>query len=463
MKPFDFQEKFISDMGNAFRKHDHVIGCAATGFGKGVTLAEIARRSILKGNVICISCHRVEIFQQLFSNLLAFGVTPGIIAAGHKTQTGHQCYLSMVETFCRRMNKGLIDKLNINFFVLDEVHLGNYYKMVQGVRGGVKILGLTATPKSTGKPELKEYFDDIVCGISISELISIGRLTPGITYSIKHDFSKVKRKGNDFDDRELMKEFSKPKLRKGAVEKYLEHAKGRQAICYNVNVEQSLDIVRQFHDVGVRAGHVDGNSSEENRNGIFNLYRDGKLDIISNVGVATTGTDLPMTECIIQNFATMSLVKHVQTLGRGARAKEGKKDFIIIDMGRNWIRHDKYGTDIDWVDIFHNPPKAVTREPKKKTNRECDTCGGVIKFTLRVCPYCGDIISKSELEEKLMEGATLQEIREYKLSKIPIRLRKSPMDMEHEELVEYARLMNYKYKWIFKMKQLQNKKYGRKN
>ena len=47
---FDFQNQFIADIGKAFRRKKKVIGQLATGGGKGVVLAEIARRSIEKGN-----------------------------------------------------------------------------------------------------------------------------------------------------------------------------------------------------------------------------------------------------------------------------------------------------------------------------------------------------------------------------------------------------------------------------
>ena len=190
METFDYQNSFISDIQKAFRHHRRVIGQLATGGGKGVVLAEIARRVVEKGGVVCISCHRIEIFEQLFGNLMKFGITPGLISAGQHPMPGNQVYLSMVETLCRRMNKGLVEKLNINFFILDEVHYGSYYKLVEQLT--CPVLGFTATPKSTGNPELKEYFETIVCGIPIGELIRIGRLVPTATYSVSHDFSKVK-------------------------------------------------------------------------------------------------------------------------------------------------------------------------------------------------------------------------------------------------------------------------------
>ncbi len=448
MKLFDFQHRLVDDIQKAFRKEKRVIGQLPTGGGKGVILAEIARRAIEKGNVVCISCHRVEIFQQLFKNLVAFGIQPGLIAAGQHPVPGHRCYLSMVETICRRMTKGLIDQLNINFFILDEVHFGAYHKLV--VQLNCHILGFTATPKSTGNPELKEYFGALVCGASIKELIQLGRLVPDITYSIKHDFSKVKMKGKEYDDRSLFAEFKKPKLWRGAVRLYLEHAKGLQALCFNVNVEHSNAITLQFRSHGIRAAHVDGTTDQETRDSIFRMYRDGEIDIINNVGIATTGTDLPDTRCVIQNFATTSIVKHKQVLGRGGRCATDKNNFIVIDMGRNYIRHGTFEEDVDWNHIFEHPVDAFRKE-STRSKRECDECGAVMRFHLQSCPNCGAFTSKKEIEELLLVGASAEEVKAYRLKTVPPNLRKPVGHMSKAELTMFAKHMNYSPRWVHVM------------
>lgn len=450
MKLFDYQSDFINNCGRSFaRGNKRVIAQLPTGGGKGFVLAEIARRAIDKGGVPCISCHREEIFQQLYKNLRILGVSPSLIAQGEYPMAGAPCYLSMVETFCRRENKGLIEHLGIDFYILDEIHLGNYHKMVKDTKN--KVIGFTATPKSTGKPELNEYFDDIVCGPSVKDLIKAGRLLKERTFSVAHDFSKVKMRGQDYDERSLFAEFKKPKLWNGAVESYLKNAHGLQALCYCVNVEHSNATVLQFREHGIRAAHVDGKSDKEDRRAIFDMFRRGDIQVICNVGVATTGTDLPNTECIIQNFATTSLVKHVQTLGRGARVADGMNEFIVIDMGRNYIRHGEFSEDIDWVGIFNDPGKA-TQKREKRAKRECDNCGSVIRFHLQECPYCSHTITQKELEDKLLFGATVEEVRAYRLKMLPVQLRKPLSELSDSQLREYGRIMGYKPSWYHVVK-----------
>ena len=446
MKLFDYQLRFENDVRLAFRKNKKIIGQMPTGAGKGVVIASIVKQAIEKGFIPCVSCHRIEIFEQLYENLRRFGIMPSVIASGQHPMGGAPCYISMVETFCRRMNKGAIDHFNINFFILDEVHFGTYYKLVKELN--CHVLGLTATPKSTGSPELNEYFDDIVIGPTIAELQSIGRLCKAKTYSITYDFSKVKKKGKDYDDSALFKEFKNPKLWEGAVDSYIKNAKGLKTLCYCVNVEHSNATMLQFREHGIKAAHVDGKADSNTRKEIFDMYRRGQIEVLCNVGIATTGTDLPDTRCIIQNFATTSLVKHIQTLGRGARAHESKGgEFVVIDMGRNYLRGGEFGEHIDWLSIFNSPSKAFEDKPKR-TKRECKECGMVIRLTLQECPYCGDVITQKEVEDSLLFGASVEEIKEYRLRTMPVNLRKPVGQMNYQELVAYAKHMKYSPRWV---------------
>lgn len=447
MKLFDYQDKFITDLGKSLSKNNRTIGQLPTGGGKGVILSFIANRSKDKGFTPCIGVHRIEIFQQILRHLIALGIRPGLISPGNKPMPGSGVYLAMVETMKRRLSTDIIKQLGINFFILDEVHFGSYYKLIQSVDS--KILGFTATPKSTGKPELKEYFDDLVCGPSVSDLIKVSRLAPAVTYSVGHDFSKVKLKGGEYDQVALTREFDKPSLKTGAVDNYLRLAKDRQALCFNVGIEHSHRITEQLNKAGIRSFHVDGNTPPKERDSIFRAYRDGEIQVICNVAIATTGTDLPDTGCIIQNFATKSLVKHMQTLGRGARVAGGKDNFIVIDMGSNYVRHGTFGEDIDWVEIFNNPKKdKEERKEKKLTRMLCPDCAAVIGLMSSKCPYCGAKISREKAEKIIEESATLKEIRKYRISNLPIQLRRPISQLKYSELIEYSNHMGYSPKWV---------------
>jgi superfamily II DNA or RNA helicase len=443
---FEFQEEFVNKIAEAMRKHKRVLGVASTGFGKGVVIADLARRAINKGSITCIAVHRIEIFNQVFNNLLSMGITPSLISSGTKITPGQTCYLAMVDTLHTRMKSGLVDELNINFFIMDEAHYASHFKVINN--SDCFVLGLTATPKSTGNPELNRYFGTMVQGKPINELIEMGRLVKAKTYSVEWDFSKVKlnAKGNDFDKRSLNSEFEKPVLKDGAVQSYMKHAKGLQALCFSASVERSLDVTDQFKALGVRAAHVDGKTSDASRAAIFQSYRNGDIDIICNVGIATTGTDLPDTKCVILDLATMSIVKYIQMVGRGGRCATGKDHFVVIDMGRNYARFGEFGEQIDWQAIFNKPALAAVKR-ERKNKRECHGCGVVMEFHTENCPYCGHSTKRSVLTSIAEKCMTAEELKDYRHKSLPERLQIPIGKMSYETLKEYGAALGYSYKW----------------
>lgn len=457
MKLFEDQEIFLSNLGKAVARNKRVIAQLPTGGGKTVIQAEIVRRANLKGKAVCILVHREEIMMQFYHTLRKFGFAAELIMPGRRPFPNRPVYVGMVETFNRRIQKGILDNLNIDFFMLDEAHWGAYPKIIDQV--SQKVIGFTATPKSTGKPELKDHYCDIVCGPTVNQLIDMGRLSKGVTFSVKHDFSHVKKKGGDYEEKALLAEFKRAKLYDGGVKKYMDLCPSRKAICYNVNVQHSLDVALQFVNAGVPNVYhvdakdcfklVDGKLIEETRQNVFSMFYNDKHAVLNNVGVATTGYDCPDVGCIIENFSTLSLTKHHQTIGRGGRVCEGKDNFVIIDMGRNYVRHKRYGEEIDWSDIFHNPgsvdPKKA--ESRRKDCRECEECGMVIQMKAKQCPYCGSLYSDAEIESFLLDGATMEEIREYRHSTLPVTLRKPIHELGLDELRKYAYHMGYSPRW----------------
>lgn len=428
--------------------------------------AEICLRANKKGKVPCILVHREEILRSTFKTLMKFGIQPELIVPGRIPHSGRPVYLGMVETFNRRMAKGILDRCHIDFFQMDEAHWGSYPKIIDQLNQ--KILGWTATPKSSGTgPELREQYGGIVTGIKLSELIEMNRLCPGYTYSIKHDFSKVKKKGKDYDDNSLLAEFKKAKLYDGAVKKYFELCPDTKAIFYNVNIQHSLDVMQQLRERGVKnLYHVDGQDSFKlydngmilaiDREQLFREFDEHKHAVMCNVGVATTGTDIPSVRTIVENFATMSITKAWQVRGRGGRTLNEqqtslhgpKSHFNIIDMGRNWLRHGRYGQDIDWEEIFNNPSKADAKnKPNKRDQRECEECTMVIPMRCKCCPYCDALYSDAEIDKFLLDGATLEEIKQHKIDTLPVHLRKDWRHMDLTELLQYGRHMGYRPTW----------------
>jgi superfamily II DNA or RNA helicase len=440
----------------ALRRDRRTILCLGTGGGKTVTASHMIRRALDRGRKVWILCHREEIMFQFLSTLMGFDIhNPSLICQGYKYLQGQQLYLGMVETFKRR---GLVKELHKDdLVVIDECHWGSYEEVVN--RSPAYTLGLSATPKASGGRELKDFWGTCIMPVPMSWLLENKRLVHGITYSIEYDVTAgVKVQGKDYHERILLEEFKSPRIFQGVLEQYEKHAKGEKAICYNLNVQHSLEVCQLFRDAGYRACHIDGDTPRDLRKDYFESFANGRIDILNNVGIATTGYDEPGIQVVIKNYATVQLTKDKQCEGRGARTNQDKEFFKIIDMGRNYIRHGRYGVDeVDWIDIFQNPAHSRTIRGKDR-EKECKECGAVIEMHAGACPYCQVEYTKKEIEQIFFQKADTVEIKEYRIQQLPPHIRnKKTSQMSYEELKQYAEIMNYSDKWPGMQMAIRNK------
>lgn len=447
-KLWPHQEVAVAEARKALIKEKRVIVAMPTGSGKTVTASYIASEMIKRKNgSLLIVCHRIEILQQFAKTLMSFGIHPAFIVAGKPMpMAGHGVYLGMVETLNSRlgtMQERFFHHYNIKLVIADEVHWGSYEKMVNMIP--CHVLGLSATPKATKGRALHTYFNACIVPVKKSDLFATKHLVIPKTFSIKHDFAGLKLKNGEFTEKSLLEEFSKPVLYDGVVEQYLRHSKGRKFICFNVNIQHSLQTLERFNEAGISCRHVDGTTPKNERQEIFEGFARGDFLGLLNVSIATTGFDEPSVTCVIVNRATAELTLNEQMNGRGARKHEEKQDFHIIDMGKNYLRHGKFEQDIDWLSIFHNPALVTQRnEVQSKDHKECRECGAVIQSSITFCPYCGETYSKKEVEEHFLEHATTEEIREYKMQNMPLELRGLKVrDMTYNQLIKFAEHMNY--------------------
>ena len=68
------------------------------------------------------------------------------------------------------------------------------------------------------------------------------------------------------------------------------------------------------------------------------LFKDNKIQVITNFNVLTTGFDSPNIEVVIIARPTLSVVLYSQMIGRGLRGKEvgGTEEILLIDVDDNF-------------------------------------------------------------------------------------------------------------------------------
>ncbi len=374
----------------------------ATGGGKTIMFSAISHRYTSKSNQsVLILVDRIELLQQTRRTLFnAFGISAQVIIAGMKYIPPAKVYIGMIESTMRRLPR------NVGLVIIDEAHTHTFNKIHTHLPDQF-ILGFTATPLSANKKQpLNKYYEDIVCGVDIPELINGGHLCQNITFAPRDtvDRSMLTVKNGEFDSGFMAAQFSKPRYVANTVNAYQKWANGTKAVIFNVSIEHSIQVNNAFVIAGYESKHLDSTMLSTERKNILQWFANTQGAILNNVGITTKGFDEPTIETVIFNKATLSMPLWLQCTGRGSRPTPTKSAFTIIDMGGNALTHGDWCDTRDWNDIFHNPKKAKNKEGVAPV-KYCPQCDAIIAATVRTCSHCGHLFPKKEaaLEEELAD------------------------------------------------------------
>lgn len=400
-----YQERFINNIAARLVTTKRVVAQLATGGGKTVCFAAICDRFTARNTTdILILVHREELLHQA-CKAIALDTQP--ITAGIRSIPHARVYVAMVETAYKRLHQFT----NIGLVIVDECHIGNFTKVIEHFSSQY-IIGFTATPLAARKTNpLRNYFDDIICGIDIPELIEQGFLCPELTYSAAQivDRAKLKMKAGEFDAQQMAAAYKAPKYIDSTVNAYKQHSLGRKTIIFNCNVEHSQAVNAAFQAAGFNSRHLDADSPD--RAEVLQWFANTPDAILNNIGIATTGFDQPDIETVIVNKATASMPLWLQMCGRGARPHAVKLAFTIIDLGGNCMTHGLWSSPRNWSDIFHNPKKPGNGVAPVK---ECPDCGALLHTAVRLCD-CGHlfpvIAAKDEKIEKFIQVSKAIDIK----------------------------------------------------
>jgi superfamily II DNA or RNA helicase len=411
----EYQKKFNSNIFSSLLVNRSIIAQLATGGGKTVCFASLTKDWITNTNKdVLILVHRQELLKQTRETIYKWhGILPQAIDANTNQIEQSRVFVAMVETINNRLKNPAFARYlkNVGLLIIDEAHLSNFKKIFVNF-ADCKRIGFSATPISAIKKDpLINYYEDIICGVSIKELIEYNQnvdrrrgVVQDLTYTIKNvKRDELKTKGDDFDYDQMGTVYSKPKYIQNTIDWYLKLAFGKKMLVFNPNVATSLKLTDEMRKAKIDARHLDGGMSDEERRKTFAWFKATPNAVLNNVGIATTGFDEPSAEGTILNLSTKSLTKYIQCCGRSARPYQYpdetfKTEHIIIDMGDNVIGGGmgEWSDDRDWRFGFFNPKKPGEGVAPKK---ECPECFCINAASARTCKG-----KKShDLDEELLE------------------------------------------------------------
>lgn len=357
--------------------------------GKSLIIADITSK--LRSNVLVLQPSK-EILKQNYAKYRSYGLDNcSIYSASFNSKEISEVTFATIGSIMAHID----DFDHFKAIIIDECHgvnpvEGQYATFIRKVKR--KVLGLTATPyrlataqgietkekgfMPNGSYKTSDYFiddfhpmpgvtlknacilkfitrtrprifHDVLYEVSIQTLLQRGYLANLRYFDMTTiDTSRVKRNstGRDYDEQSLSEEFSRCGLgnQLSDIVRRLLHPKNgvprKGILVFTQFITESEQLAREVEGVAV----VTGATKSKERDRILEDFKSGKIKVLANVGVLTTGFDYPELDTVVMARPTMSLAMWYQIVGRAIRPFEGK-DGWIVDLGENIKRFGKVG------------------------------------------------------------------------------------------------------------------------
>ena len=337
-----YQQESISAILSARRQGiKRMVVCLPTGAGKTVIfshLASIAQRRVL------VLAHREELLTQAQDKLqraLGQRGSVEIEQADQSASLSAKIVVASLRSLRSERLKRLISEDNFGLVIYDECHhavasdnqrilreLGAFDDTFDGT-----LVGFTATTKRADGLGLDEVFEALVYSRTLQDMIRDQYLVPlrGYRISTATSLEGIDGRG-DFPIDELGERVDIQE-RNGLVARSIQElARDRRTICFCVTVRHAENLAQTLRECGVPAAMIHGEMKSVERSRVLSDFREGTLQVLTNVGVLTEGFDDPEVSCVAMARPTRSEAMYIQCVGRGMRLFEGKKDCIILDF-----------------------------------------------------------------------------------------------------------------------------------
>ena len=321
-----------------------------TGSGKSLVIADIANR--LEGHTLVFQPSK-EILQQNFAKMCSYGILDISIYSSSFNQKKISritfatigSVINHKELFCHFKN-----------IIIDECHLvnsngGMYEEFIHTTN--CRVLGLTATPYRLSSNKLgsmlkfltrtrPRIFSKVIYQVQIRTLLDMGYLADlEYYYCPPTGWNEANLRDNstgaDYTDKSVQEEYQRIDFYSwlvSIVKRVSSPKSGKPRNGILVFTRFLKEAERLIHEIEGCA-MVSGNTKKSEREQILNDFKAGKVKVVVNVGVLTTGFDYPELDTIVMARPTKSLSLWYQIVGRAIRPSPMKEKGWIIDLCGN--------------------------------------------------------------------------------------------------------------------------------
>lgn len=392
LKLREYQKEPINKAIEFFREEnpEPVLIVMPTGSGKSIIAAEVAAAC---PDPILVVQPTKELLEQNLEKyrLLCGDLAPaGIYSASFgKKQIDHVTFATIGSI------KGIgsqFRELGFKKMLIDEAHL--YPRSEQSMLGeflrdsGIRqVLGMTATPlkleafsekqgkQFDGWSELimltnpcpsGTFFKRILHVSQIQEMTALQYWSP-LVYEVlpfdRHPL-EMNSKGTEYTEDSVVTAYVANNVRANIVAALDWHSERKHCLVFVPSVEEAEAIASFYPD----SAAISGKTPAKERKEIITAFKEGRIRVIFNCLILTTGFDYPEIDMIVTGFSTASMAKLYQTYGRGVRIHPEKKDCLIVDAGGNierfgYIEDIRFEHDGQRWQMYGTRDKLITGVP----------------------------------------------------------------------------------------------------
>lgn len=206
-------------------------------------------------------------------------------------------------------------------------------------------------------------FSKLIFHVQTSHLARLGFLAK-LNY---YDLTKIDRRrlvknstGADYTERSVREEYRKMNFNDFtlSIAVRLLRVNRRGILVFTSFIEEAQYLVDHLPG---EAAIVTGSTPKSDRETILRDFQAGRIKVVANVGVLTTGFDYPELDTVVLARPTMSLALYYQMVGRAIRPHKDKPEAWIVDLCGNYNRFGR----VEEMQITCDKPDAwYVKSPK---------------------------------------------------------------------------------------------------
>lgn len=328
-----------------------------TAWGKSILTAFVAKNT--NDRLLVIQPSK-ELLEQNFKKYLAlcgFACNAGIYSASFGRKEIAQITYATIGSI--KTMGATFKQLGFTKMLIDEAHL--YPREADSMLGkfladsGIThVLGITATPVKlqtnrdlngntfyklvmlTSRSKKGNFFKDIIHVGQVREMVELGFWSPLRYQSETFDDSLLvfNSSKSEYTEDSVQRAFNANNGMEGIIETLDSHPERRHILVFVPSVSDAISLSERYDNSAVIYGDMD----KRQRDYVINEFREGRIRVIFNVRVLSTGFDYTGIDCIVLGISTASIALYYQIIGRATRIDPNKTDALIIDLGGNVSR-----------------------------------------------------------------------------------------------------------------------------